>query len=403
MKENKEDDNVIKINLQELADKQNQEQDEVHRVDLSKGIPGSTTQEEKEEVVAEVVEEVIEETEETTKETEETEKETEETTEEEVTEEETKDADDSVLSEITEEETEEVEEEEEEEEEVEEEVKEVTPLPENIQKLVKFMNETNGSIEDYISLNKDIDALDENQLLREYHKTMEPTLDTGEIDFLMEDLYDADEELDSEREIKKKSIAKKRDISKAKKHLQDLKDTYYREIKAGSKLNPEQKKAVDFFNRYNTEQEESSKITSDRAKVFTKETDKVFDKEFKGFEFKVGEKRFRFNVKNAQEVKTVQSDINNFAKKYLGEGNVLKDARGYHKALFTAMNADAIATHFYQQGRADQVTSAAKKAKNINMTPRGVHNKIYSQAGLKAKVVSSDIDSSPGKLRMRKS
>jgi hypothetical protein len=275
-----------------------------------------------------------------------------------------------------------------------------TTLPENVQKLVEFINDTGGSVEDYVKLNKDIDSLDETQLLKEYHQALEPELDADEIDFLMEDLYASDEDIDEERDIKKKSIAKKRDLNKAKKHLQGLKDKYYDEIKAGSKLTPDQKKAVDFFDRHNSENEENTKTKAHRSEVFKQKSDNLFSEKFKGFEFEVGEKKYRYNVKNPSEVKAAQSDINNFAKKYLGDDNTLKDAKGYHKALFTAMNADEIANHFYQQGKADAITTSAKKAKNIKMDARGVHEKVNS-TGFKARVVDSD-NVAPGKLRIKR-
>jgi len=275
-------------------------------------------------------------------------------------------------------------------------------LPDNIQKLIDFMDDTGGDINDYVKLNTDVDSLSEADLLREYHQALEPSLDADEISFLMEDLYDSDEDLDDEREIKKKGITKKRDLSKAKKHLQGIKDKYYDEIKAGSKLTPEQKKAVDFFGRYTEENKENTKTVAKRSEIFTQKSNMVFGEEFKGFEFKVGEKKYRYNVKDAVAVKEAQSDINNFAKKYLGDDNTLSDAKGYHKALFTAMNPDAIANHFYQQGKADQVKASAKNAKNINMDPRGTHGKDVPNAkGFKVRVVDSD-STAPGKLRIKR-
>ena len=273
-------------------------------------------------------------------------------------------------------------------------------LPENIQKLVDFMNETGGTLEDYVMLNKDISSLNEEQLLAEYHKNVEPDLDNEEVAFLMEDLYSYDEEIDDIREIKKKQIAKKRALSKAKTHLEGLKDKYYSEIKAGSKLTPEQQKAVDFFNRYNKDQDESVKTRTKQQEVFTQKTKKLFSDEFKGFEFKVGEKRYRYNVKDVKGTMEAQANLENFTKKYLGDDKTLKDAQGYHKALFTAMNADAIADHFYKQGMADAVKNAAKNAKNINMNPRQTHGgKAAPASGLKVRAVGSD--NSPGKLRIK--
>ncbi len=275
-------------------------------------------------------------------------------------------------------------------------------LPENIEKLVNFVNETGGTIEDYVKLNVDVDSLGEEELLREYHASLEPSLDKEEIALIMEDLYDVDEDEMTDRELKRKSIDKKRDLAKAKKHMQSQKDKYYDEIKAGSSLTPDQKKAVDFFSRHNEAQEADQKSRTQKQQIFTEKTNAVFNEEFKGFEFKVGEKRFRYNVKDAEGTKMAQSNIENFTKKYLGDDNSLKDGKGYHKALFTAMNADAIADHFYKQGQADAIKSSDASKKNIDMGGRKNHSKaVPATGGVRAKVVAVDKGTSPGKLRFK--
>ena len=274
-------------------------------------------------------------------------------------------------------------------------------LPENIQKAVDFMNDTGGSLEDYVKLNTDYSALNETQLLREYYENTRPHLDKEEIDFLMEDNFAYDEELDEERDIRKKKIAQKEELAKAKNHLDGLKSKYYEEIKAGSKLNPEQQKAVEFFNRYNKEQEETTKLAENQKNVFLDQTSKVFNNDFKGFDYQVGDKKYRFNVKNAEEVKTNQSDINNFVKKFLNEKNEMSDASGYHKSLFTAMNPDAVAKHFYEQGKADAIKDSMAKTKNINMDPRGVHENTTAPNGWTVRSVNG-VDSSKLRVKIRK-
>jgi hypothetical protein len=273
-------------------------------------------------------------------------------------------------------------------------------LPENIQKVVEFMNETGGSLEDYVKLNTDYSALNEAQLIKEYYETTKPHLDKEDIEILMED-FSYDEELDEERDIRKKKIAFKEEAAKAKQHLEKLKNNYYEEIKAGSKLNPEQQKAVEFFNRYNKEQEETTKFAENQKNVFLERTNKVFNNDFKGFDYQVGDKKYRFNVKNAEEVKTNQSDINNFIKKFLNEKNEISDAAGYHKSLFTAMNPDAVAKHFYEQGKADAIKDSMAKAKNVNMDPRGVHETITAPNGWTVRSVNG-VDSSKLRVKIRK-
>jgi hypothetical protein len=274
------------------------------------------------------------------------------------------------------------------------------PLPENIQKVVDFINETGGSLEDYVKLNKDYSSLNESQIIKEYYQATKPHLDKEDIDILMEDfLYD--EELDEPKDIRKAKIAFKEEAAKAKKHLEKLKSNYYEEIKAGSKLNPEQQKAVDFFNRYNKEKEQSIKIEEQQKTAFNNKTNDVFNDNFKGFEYSVGDKKYRFNVKDAKGVKSNQSDINNFVKKFLNEKNEMSDALGYHKSLFTAMNPDAVAKHFYEQGKSDAIKTSAATAKNVDMEPRRGHEKTTTSNGWTVRSVNG-LDTSKLRMKIRK-
>ena len=262
-------------------------------------------------------------------------------------------------------------------------------LPENIQKLMSFMEDTGGTLEDYVRLNQDYSSYDDTTLLREYYKQTKSHLTDDEITFLMEDSFSYDEEVDEEREIKKKKIALKEQVANAKSHLDRQKSKYYEEIKAGSRLTPEQQKAVNFFNRYNKENEENKKIADKQTNTFKLKTQQVFNDKFKGFEYNVGDKKYRFNVKNASEVKETQSDINNFVKKFLNENNEMSDAKGYHKSLYTAMNPDAIAKHFYEQGKADAMKESVAKAKNVSMDPRQSFSN-DNTSGPKVRVLNDD-------------
>ena len=263
------------------------------------------------------------------------------------------------------------------------------PLPENIQKLMDFMEETGGDLNDYVKLNQDYSKLDDQNLLYEYYRQTKPHLNNEEINFLMEDSFSYDEEVDEERDIRRKKLALKEQVASARAHLDGQKSKYYNEIKAGSKLTNEQQKAIDFFNRYNKESEATQKTVKKNSDIFTQKTNKVFNDKFKGFEYNVGDKKYRFNVNNAEEVKNTQSDINNFTKKFLDKNSTLSDAKGYHKSLYTAMNADAVAKHFYEQGKADAMKDSVAKAKNVNMNPRQSHGKIEA-GGLKFKVLGDN-------------
>tara|TARA_A100001391_G_scaffold174061_3_gene136362 strand:- start:1510 stop:2685 length:1176 start_codon:yes stop_codon:yes gene_type:complete len=308
-----------------------------------------------------------------------------------------------ILEEITDEEPKPVKEEEEVE--VEEPVqKEQTPgmeLPENVEKLVQFMNETGGTIEDYVKLNKDYSNFDDNNLLREYYQKTKPHLTLEEISFLMEDKFSFDEEIDEARDVKRKKLAYKEAVAEAKQHLEGLKGKYYEDLKLGSKLTKEQQKAINFFNRYNKEQEQANELQQQAKKIFNKQTDKVFNEDFKGFDFKVGDKKYRYNVKDVQGVKEDQSEFVKWLSPYIDrDKNVLINASDYHKTLFAGKNADAIATHFYEQGKADAIKDMTSKAKNINMDARKTDSGVVDTGGIKVRAISGD-DSSKLKFKLK--
>ena len=271
-------------------------------------------------------------------------------------------------------------------------------LPENVKKLMDFMEDTGGDLTDYVKLNRDYSEMDNQTLLKEYYKTTKPHLQADEIDFLMEDQFSFDEDVDEERDIKRKKLALKEQVANAKTQLEENKSKYYEDIKAGSKLTHEQQKAVDFFNRHNKESENTKKIHSKAKDRFLNKTNEVFNDEFKGFEYKVGDKKYRFNIKDPNQVKENQSDINNFIKKFLNENSQMEDATGYHKSLFTAQNSDAIANHFYEQGKADALKESMAKSKNIDMSPRESHDSPI-KSGMKVRAL--DVDSEP-KFKFKK-
>ena len=269
-------------------------------------------------------------------------------------------------------------------------------LPENIDKLVSFMQETGGTIEDYVRLNADYSNVNNVALLKEYYKNTKPHLDAEEVEFLLEDKFFFDEDIDDEREIKLKKLAFKDEISKAKTFLEEAKQKYYAEIKARPGVNAEQQKAVDFFNRYNNEQNK----VAQQQDAFKKQTSSLFSNEFKGFEYNLGEKRFRYNVQNPNQVAETQSNIQTFIGKFLDkEGNV-SDVPGYHKALYSAMNADKIAAHFYEQGKADAVKQVVSNSKNPSTdAPRTASEPFIN--GFKVKSISSE-DTSKLRIQTKK-
>lgn len=268
-------------------------------------------------------------------------------------------------------------------------------LPENIEKLISFMEDTGGTVEDYVRLNTDYSNVDSNVLLKEYYRRTRPHLNDEEIEFLIEDSFDYDEDLDDERDVRKKRLAFKEEVAKAQSHLEEIKSKYYDEIKLKSGITQEQQKAIDFFNRYNKQQESAQEQHS----RFKEQTKKLFTQEFKGFEFNLGEKSFRYGVANQEAVAEKQSDISNLIKKFLNKDGEVVDVKGYHKAIYAAENADTIARHFYEQGKADAIKEVVAKSNNIVTEPRTVPNGDGFINGFKVKAING-VDSS--KLRIQK-
>ena len=280
--------------------------------------------------------------------------------------------------------------------EVEQAIQEQRVLPENIEKLVSFMEETGGTVEDYVRLNADYTNVDSNTLIREYYKQTKPHLDSEDVSLLLED-FDYDEDIDEPKDIRKKKIAFKEEVAKAKNFLEGLKSKYYDEIKLRPGVTQDQQKATDFFNRYNEEQE----AVQVRHKDFISRTKNLLNNDFEGFDFKVSDKKFRYGIKNPTQVAEAQSDITNFIKTFLNDKNEITDAKGYHKALYAARNADTIAQHFYEQGKADAVKDVMAKSKNISTEPRQTASGDVFVNGLKVKSVSG-LDSSKLKIKTKK-
>tara|TARA_R110000868_G_scaffold75397_2_gene217586 strand:- start:889 stop:2073 length:1185 start_codon:yes stop_codon:yes gene_type:complete len=271
-------------------------------------------------------------------------------------------------------------------------------LPDNVEKLIAFMKETGGTIEDYTRLNADYSDVDEDTLLKEYYKNTKPHLSNDDLSFVMEENFSFDADLDEERDIRKKKLAKKEEIAKAKKHLEDVKVKYYDEIKLRPNVNQDQQDAMDFFNRYNKDQE----LATQQHERFVNDTNTLFSDDFKGFDFEVGEKKFRYGVKDPSNVAENQSNINNFVGKFLDtEGNV-KDTKGYHKAMYAAQNVDRIVKHFYEQGKTDGIKNVMQSSKNPTLdAPRQGAGQDITLGGFKVRAIDG-VDSSKLKIKTSK-
>ena len=270
-------------------------------------------------------------------------------------------------------------------------------LPENVEKLVNFMEETGGTVEDYVRLNADYSNVDEKALLKEYYKKNKPHLDSDDINLILED-YDWDEDIHEEKEIRKKKLAFKEEVAKARTYLDELKSKYYDEIKLRPSVTQEQKQAMDFFNRYNKQQKQAEQMHTE----FKQRTKELFGENFKGFDFEVGGKKYKYNIQNRDAVAENQSNITNLVGKFLdSDGNVV-DPAGYHKAMYAASNVDKIATHFYEQGKADAVKEVVNKSKNLSdvKAREGNTGEVFV-GGMKVKSISG-ADSTKLRIKTRK-
>jgi len=269
-------------------------------------------------------------------------------------------------------------------------------LPENVEKLIAFMEETGGTIEDYTRLNADYSNTDDKTLIKEYYKKNKPYLDSEDLDLLLED-FDYDEDIDEERDIRKKKLAFKEEVAKAKNFLEETKSKYYDEIKLRPGVTQEQQKAMDFFNRYNKQQEQAEQ----QHKTFKNNTKKLFSDDFKGFDITVGEKKYKYNIQNKDKVAENQSNITNLVGKFLNENGDVVDHAGYHKAIYAADNVDKIAAHFYEQGKADAIKDVVNKSKNLSDTKARTTQGDVFIGGMKVKAISG-ADSTKLKIKTRK-
>ena len=276
-------------------------------------------------------------------------------------------------------------------------------LPEDVSKYLKYKQETGRGINDFYKLQKDIDSMEDNAILANYYESTEDGLDSEDIQDIISDKFSFDEDLDDEKDIRKIKLAKKRELSKAKKFLNEQKDKYKVPLESsGDGLSEDQVDDLDAYKKYIEESKSIEELNKKRYNYFLDKTESVFNNEFKGFEFSVGDKNISFKPGDAQELKNVQSDVNNFVNKFMDNDGLINDPVGYHKAFSVAMNPDKFAKHFYEQGVAATVDNVSRKSKNINMDVRQQSQSV-SKNGITIRPMGSSSDSGRGlKIRSRK-
>ena len=268
--------------------------------------------------------------------------------------------------------------------------KEAEELPEDVSAFLKYKKETGRGINDFLKLSKDFDSMEPEQLVKDYLSATQEGLDKEDIDALMED-YSYDEDIDDESKIKKTKIERKKIINEAKKFFNNQKEKYKMPLESSpASLSQEEKEEYDLYRQYTKQSKTVEEENSRKRQWFTQKTDEVFDNEFKGFEFDVNNKKIAYTPGDAKELKKLQSNPENFIKKFLDESGLIKDAAGYHRSLAIAMNPEKFAKFFYEQGQADATEGTLKGIKNINMSERRAPEVSKTNDGMQVKAMNPD-------------
>ena len=230
--------------------------------------------------------------------------------------------------------------------------------------LLDFIESNNDLIKSYNALDRDFDSMENDELIKSHLLLQYPDLSSDDIDTLVDD-FGYDEEEDSKAEIVRKKIALQKAVADAKTYLTGQKEQLHQELATRNLGAP------------TTQDNKAAEAQKAAVDAFQNATNEVFNEEFEGFDFKIGDgKGVRIKINNVESIKNHQSDIGNIINRYFDqETGQINDAAGYHRAMFAASNVDALAEHFYQQGKADAISNEAAEAKNINMSGRQDHSK----------------------------
>jgi hypothetical protein len=263
-------------------------------------------------------------------------------------------------------------------------------LPEDVAAYMKYKKETGRGIKDFIKLNEDIDESNPQSLLAQYYAQTESDLDSEDIQFMIDERFSFDEDLDDESDVKRKKLFMKKELAKAKKFFEEEREKYRAPLESsGMAVSTEDQEASKAYKEYMAQAQSVQEENQKRYEWFQQKTSEVFGDGFKGFEFAVNDKTLVYSPAEAAELKKSQSDIMNFIGKFANEDGLIEDAKGYHKALAVAMNPERFAKFFYEQGMSAAVDDVARKSKNINMDIRQSPQAV-SKGGMNVKSLSND-------------
>jgi len=263
-------------------------------------------------------------------------------------------------------------------------------LPADVATFLKYKKETGRGIEDFVRVNRNLDDASPEQVLVEYWKHTKPHLDSEDISFEMETEFGFDEELDEPKDIKKKKIAKKAELVKAKEFFKEQKEQYKTPLETRAEnAQGADKEDYEAYKKYVQDSVSVEEENKKRRDFFADKTDELFDDKFEGFKFKVEDKEMVFKPAKTEQIRKEQSDVNNFISKHIDDDGLLKDAASYHRALSVAMNPEGFAKFFYEQGKSDAVTDSAKESKNIDMSIKKAPQSL-STGGLKVRSMDTN-------------
>lgn len=269
-------------------------------------------------------------------------------------------------------------------------------LPEHLKAIQEYQEKTGRTLQDYVASQRDYDSIDDDTILMMYRSEKTPFLSRDEIREEILDTY-GEEDIDDEKDIKRKEREKKKEIAEARKHFNEQKEQYKIPLESRVDSVPEDvKERLARFEQYEASQNERQALLEKQRQILTEKTDQFFGDKFEGFKFNVGEdNELTYKIEDVAKVKDGQMGVAGFLEKFLDKDGNISDVAGYHKAIFTAMNADRIAKHAYEQGIAAAIKNGEKAAKHIQMDPHAAAPEMQQEKP-KARVVGGSKSSGFG-------
>ena len=262
-------------------------------------------------------------------------------------------------------------------------------LPEDVKKYLDFREETNGrGFSDFLEYQKDFSSMSDEDKVKKFIKENNPTYTKEDVEDVFEDRYSFDEDYDDEKDVRKKKRELRKMSDDAEKYFTEQKSKWGTKLGSSEETIPEDYvQSKQQWDEYQKQQSEIAEINQDKSNFFVNETDKMFNENFKGFEFKVGEQTINHLSSNPKDVSESQKDLSGFFNSFLDENGYVKDVEGYHKAMYVAMNYESILESVYETAVANHLEKESKISKNIDMG-RARKSPETIKSGMKMKIIS---------------